>query len=206
MEEHTDDNTNGELRTDAVSNVYAEALMEMAEATGEVQSITDEVEELGRLLRTEPGLRRLITTKTLSQEARRQLIDRIFKDHVSDVVYRFLQVVNEKDRLASLPAITKAFAELAAQRKGIVEADIWVPDTLPQAQVDRIAEGLAKALDAHEVVVHQYEDPSLIGGLKIRVGDKLIDASVAKQLKNLRHRLIQQGRAKARESDALREE
>jgi len=195
----------GERRTDAVSQVYAEALIEMAEAQGELQSISDEVDELSHLLKSQPDLVRLLSTRTLSHEQRSEVIDRVFKDQVHDVLFRFLHVVNDKDRLSALPAITRAFADQMAQRNGIVEADVWVPKLLAQDEIDLISEQLAKAVGANQVVVHQYKDHTLIGGLKIRIGDTLIDASVAKQLRQMRHRMIESGRMKAREMAAVAE-
>jgi F-type H+-transporting ATPase subunit delta len=203
--EFRDESENGELRTDAVSQVYAEALMEMAEATGELQSIADEVDELGQLLQSQPGLVRLLSTRTLSHEQRRESLERLFKDNVSNVLYKFLHVINDKGRLSALPAITRAFSEQMAQRNGIVEADVWVPKLMEQDQVDQIGERLAAAIGAQQVVVHQYKDHTLIGGLKIRVGDTLIDASVATQLRRMRQRMTEAGRAKARELTAVDE-
>jgi len=197
--------TNGEARVDAVSTVYAEALMEAAEATGELQSISDEVEELGNVLRGEPKLLALLNTRTLGHAQRRGMIERLFKDQLSDVLYRFLQVVNDKDRLSSLPGIVKAFSQQMAERNGIIEADVWVPTKLDTAQVETLSDRIASVFDAKQVVVHQYEDPSLIGGLKIRVGDTLIDGSVATQLRRLRRRMVERGRANARELSAIEE-
>jgi F-type H+-transporting ATPase subunit delta len=197
--EPAEEATDGQLRTDAVSKVYAEALMEMAEASGELQSMADEVEELGQLLKREPGLMGLLSSRTLSHEQRREMLQRLFQDQLSDVLYRFVQVVNDKNRLASLPAIVKAFGQQMAERNGIVEADIWVPKLLEQDQLDAMSERIASAFGAKQVVIHQYKDQSLIGGLKIRVGDTLIDGSVATQLRRMRRRMIESGREKARQ-------
>lgn len=195
----------GEARSDAVSNVYAEALLEAAEATGELDSISEEVASLGAVLRDQPQLKALLTAPSLNHADRRDLIDRVFKDNVSSVVYRFLRVVNDKHRLAALPGIVKAFSEMLAERQGIVEADVWVPTKLADDQLETVRERLARAFDAKQVVVHQYEDPSLIGGLKVRIGDTLIDGSVASQLRRLRRQMVARGREQARQLTAISE-
>jgi F-type H+-transporting ATPase subunit delta len=205
-ETEAEQSSNGELRTDAVSQVYAEALFEMAEASDELESVAQEVDELGRLLREETSLRGLLSSPALGEEARRALIERVFQGQVSDVLYRFMQVVNQKGRLSSLPGITRAFATLVAERKGIVEADVWAPQPLDQQQIDQLGQRLAKALGVSQVVPRVHKDTSLIGGLKIRVGDKLIDASLATQLKRLRQRMAHRGREQARELRSVEEE
>jgi F-type H+-transporting ATPase subunit delta len=194
-----------EVRTDAVSTNYAEALMESAEASGELESISAEVDQLAQLLSSEPRLMALLNTRTLSHADRRQMLERLFKEQLSDVLYRFIQVVNDKDRLASLPGILKAFAKQLAERNGILEADVWSPARLDEAQVETISDRLARAFGAKQVVVHQYEDPSLIGGIKVRVGDTLIDGSVASQLRRIRRRMIERGRENARQLTAIGE-
>ncbi|MEX0887272.1 MAG: ATP synthase F1 subunit delta [Phycisphaeraceae bacterium] len=187
-------------QTDAVDRAYARALFETGVEQGELEALADEMEELGDVIADQPELRRLITTPAIGVQQRVGLIDRLFKDRVSPTLYKFLQVVTRKGRLASLPGMVQAFAELMTDQRGLVEVDIFVADRLNEAQADDVANSIGRVL-GREVVLHQYVDPELIGGLKIRVGDKLIDGSVANQLKLLRQRLGRVGRDRAREAE-----
>ncbi len=108
-----------------------------------------------------------------------------------------MQVVNSKDRLASLAEIVVTYGQLVDRRNGIIEADVFVVSLLDDAEVQRISANLSDALGGN-VVLHQSVDPTLIGGLKLRIGDRLIDASVATQLKNMKKRITDEGREAAR--------
>lgn len=190
---------NGQLINDSVDRVYARALLEMAQERGRVDEVADEMDQLGELFKAEPQLRRLLSGRVLGKAERAASLQRLFEGRVSDTVYRFLQVLNQRDRLDKLPGIASAFADLVAEERGLIEVDIYVPQRLDATEAKEVAAALSKAL-GKEAVLHQYVDESLIGGLKIRVGDRLIDGSVATQLKLMRRRLIEAGREKARQA------
>lgn len=195
---------NGEMINDSVSRAYASALVELAEADGQLSEVADELEQLSELIAREPALKSLLSTRALSVSERAGAIERLFKGQVSELVYRFLQVVNQKDRINKLAGIIDAFGDVVAERKGIVEVDIHVASKLDDAQAQRVAQGIGQSL-GKEVALHQYVDEKLIGGLKIRIGDKLIDASVATQLKLMQRKLVAAGREKARQLVAASE-
>jgi F-type H+-transporting ATPase subunit delta len=189
------------FKTDAVSDVYAQALFELAKQAETLDAVGVEMEQLGRTLDGSPDLMRLISSRALSRDDRAGLIDRIFKDHVDPTVYKFLHVINRKDRLASLPAITASFADRLSEQRGIIEVDAYVAQRLESAEADRVAEAIGAAL-GKQVVLHQYVDESLIGGLKVRIGDQMIDGSVATKLAKMKRDLIAAGREKARQQVA----
>jgi F-type H+-transporting ATPase subunit delta len=179
------------------ARVYAQALLEMADEKGALDETASEVEQLQELLASQPDLTALMSTPALGAAERRELIERVFKGRVSDTTYKFLQVVNDKGRLAALPGILASFEDLLDQRRGIVEVDAYVAQRLDPAEAEQVARRIGAAL-RKEVVLHQYVNPDLIGGLVLRVGDQLIDGSVATQLKLMRQRLIEAGRNRAR--------
>ncbi|MEX0653180.1 MAG: ATP synthase F1 subunit delta [Phycisphaeraceae bacterium] len=184
--------------TDAVDRAYAKALFEMGEAQGLLDTLADEVDQFGELINEQPDLRRLLAGRTLAAHERTAMLERMFQGNVSDLLYRFLQVVNRKGRLSSLPGIVQAFADLMTEQRGLIEVDAFVAVRMDEKQASDVAATLGRQLKK-EVVLHQYVDPELIGGIKLRLGDQIIDGSVATQLRLLRQRMIAAGRAKARQ-------
>ena len=122
--------TDAELRMDSVSRVYAQALLALAQPQGQADAMADEVGELLALIDREPQLGKLLSSRTLNSAERAGLIENLFKDKISDVLYRFLQVVNRKDRLGSLVGIFTAYRELAAEARGETDVDIYVAQAL----------------------------------------------------------------------------
>jgi F-type H+-transporting ATPase subunit delta len=183
--------------TDSIERVYAQALLELARTEGRIDEVRDELNAIAGLLDSEPGLAKLIDSRVLRSESLAQSLKHLFAGKVSDVLYRFLQVLNAKGRLSSLPGVIRAFGQLVEAEHGVVEVQAFVAAELGEQQASLVASNIGKVL-GKRVVLKQHVDPSLIGGLKLRVGDRLIDGSAATQLKILKERITEQGREKAR--------
>lgn len=186
---------------DSVGQTYALALLQLAEESGDVEVVSGQLDELGRLLQTEIDLCRLLESRVLSVVERRGVIERIFKDQMVDVLYRFLQVVNQKNRLHHLPKIITAFAALLDERRGVVNVDAHVAVPLDEAGARGVADAIGTSLGGKQIVLRQHVDPSLIGGLKIQIGDELIDASVSSRLRTMQRKLVAVGHEQARAWD-----
>lgn len=191
------------FKSNVVSGVYAQALFELAEQAGTLEVIAGQLDQIGRILAGQPDLVRLISNRAMGRDDRAGLIDRLFKDKVDDTLYRFLRVLNDKSRLAELPSLTAAFADLMLQKRGVVEAQVFVAQPLEPAEADRIATSIGRVL-GKEVLLQTQVDPSLIGGLAMRIGDRMIDGSVATKLANMKRDLIAAGREHARRQVAVR--
>lgn len=191
-----------EQRTDSVSRVYAQALLELAQAGGSVDDVAQEAGELLSMLSREPDLNKLLSSRALNASQRSALVEKLFKGKVSDVFYRFLQVVNRKDRLGSLEGIIGTYGLLVAEAKGELDVDVFVAQALTDEAGRGVAESIGQAV-GKRIHLHQHIDPELIGGLKVRVGDRLIDGSVATQLKIMKRKLVEAGREQARRGTQL---
>ncbi|MEM7625155.1 MAG: ATP synthase F1 subunit delta [Planctomycetota bacterium] len=183
--------------TDAVGRVYAQALVELAETEGQLDAVAEEVADLAALLESDTDLQRLIDNPIIDRGARAGMVERLFEGKVSGLLYKFLRVVNQKDRLAALPGICAAFNTMMAKRRNQLDVDAYVAQPMDGATASRVADGLGSSL-GKQVNLVQHVDESLIGGLKLRIGDRMIDASVQSQLQRLEQQLIAAGREKAR--------
>lgn len=178
-----------ELKTDAVGRVYAQSLIELAQDAGEVDAIAEEV--AGLLPLVEPGgeLYLLVTNPAISTDERSKIVSRVFEGKVSDLLYRFLQVVASKGRLGSLQTILGGYLMLVTEARGLINVDAYVATAMDADTAARVAEQIGNSL-GKQVTLRQHVDESLIGGLKIKVGDKLIDASVASQLNQMKRNMM----------------
>jgi len=183
--------------TNTIERVYAQALLEMAVAAKIQDLIGEQLQQLADLLAAEPDLGRLLSSRLLSRAERADSIQRMFDGHLDDLLYRFIQVINAKHRLDQLPGVARAYATLLDEHRDIEQVDAYVAAALPSHEAEEIASAIGAAISKH-VVMRQHVEPSLIGGLKVRVRDQLYDGSVAAQLKMIRRRLIKAGREQAR--------
>ena len=183
-----------------LDQTYAAALWELAQEAGDgtVADVVDQMRRIGALAEQQPDLVRLLSTQILSTQQRSQIIDQVFKGRVDDLIHRFIQILNSKSRLDHLTGIVAAFARLVDEQRGVVEVDAYVAHRLDDDAAKNVAIGIGRAI-GKQVQLHQHVDGSLIGGLKLRIGDQLIDGSVASQLRIIGQQIVVAGREKARQ-------
>jgi len=185
----------------SVAAVYGEALYELAEQAGEIDAVAEEVAALAELLDQQPELTRLLASEAIASEAQRQSLRRVFEGQVGDLLWRFIQVVHQKGRFAELGGLLRAFLRIRDERAGVIEVEAWVAGEHDAAT---LAQDLGGALGGG-VKLHAHRDDALIGGLKIRIGDRVLDGSVATRLRLLRRHLVDVGRRQAREAAGAEE-
>lgn len=185
---------------DALARVYAAALFDLATAQGgqsAVEHTLAELEDILELARTEPAFGEFLASRILAAESRGRSLERILTGRVSDLTRNFLLTLNSKGRLASLPGIVAAFDEKVQEAYGRVEVDVYTASPISPEDLSSIRERLRATL-GKDPIVHPYTDRAMIGGLKLQIGDQLIDASIATRLRKMRDRLNQDGLAKLR--------
>ena len=186
---------------DAVARVYAQSLLELADAAGGDEKIVETSAELMaimEIIRSDESTAEFLRSPIIEREKRAAAIRRIFEGRVSDLILRFMLVLNGKGRLGEFGAMATAYDQLVNKRLGRVEVDVYtVEGRLETDELAVVAEKV-KARFGQDPVFHQYADASMIGGLVLRVGDQLIDGSVRGQLRRMREELLAGGSAKIR--------
>ena len=197
---------------DALARLYARSLFELARdggPTGPTSGVNHsaaehaiaatlaELNDLLEIAKTDARFSEFLSSRILPPKARGQSLRNILKGRVSDLTLRFVLVLNAKDRLSHLPPIVAAFDELVQKHFGRVEVDVYTAAPAGEADLEAIRTRL-KGVLGKEPVIHSYVEPSMVGGLKLQIGDQLIDASIAGRLRKLRDRLSNDGAAEVR--------
>lgn len=185
---------------DALSRLYAASLFEMAQQEGgqaRIEEVHAELEEILELTRRDPAFGEFLSSRVVPAAERGVSLKNIFKGRVSDLTHAFLQIVNQKDRLSHLPAITASFDEIIQHAFGRVEVDVYTAAPLDQEELSSIKSRLQAVL-GKPPVIHAYVEPTMIGGVKMQIGDQLIDASIAAELRRMKDRLSTHGAAELR--------
>lgn len=185
---------------DALAHVYARSLYELAEQAGGLDKIFEvgaELEQICELARADKAFAEFLGSPIIAKGRRGEALGSIFRDQVTDLTLRFLLVVNEKGRLGHLEPINSAFDQLVQAAHDRVEVDVFTAQPIDAGEQQAIADRI-KAAIGKEPVLHPYTDPGMIGGIKLRIGDRLIDGSVATRLRRLRHTMHSSGGAAVR--------
>ena len=189
-----------QAKPDALANVYAKSLYHEAFAEGgrqKVEAIQGQLEDFLELTRQDKALNEFLASRVIPAAQRGAALHKALEGSVDDLLRRFLLVLNDKARLAHLIPIAAAYDQVVQQQFGRVEVDVITAAPLEQSSVGAVRERLGSAL-GKEVVVHTYTDATMIGGVKFRIGDQLIDASVQTSLRKVRDQLANQGTSAVR--------
>ena len=129
---------------------------------------------------------------------RSEALSAIFTNKVTDLALRFLLVLNNKGRLDHLRQIEVAYAQLVQEALGRVEVNVFTPRAVDETSLQTIKRNVQEML-GKEPVLHTHVDPSMLGGVKLRIGDQLIDGSVATKLRRLSESVQSKGSMAIRE-------
>jgi F-type H+-transporting ATPase subunit delta len=168
---------------------YARALLDLANEKNQAEPIGQEMAELAKVIEGNKSLASFLADPGISAGDRTRLIDKVFKGRVSQLVMNLMGVLNSKGRLGLLHGVAEAYHELLDEQLGNVEVDVTVAHRLDQPALEQVRQRISQALKKN-AVVHQYVDEKIIGGIVVRVDDKLIDASVKSQLESMKRQLL----------------
>ena len=168
---------------------YASALMEEVEARREMDATAADLSMIGSMLEGSRELRRLLASPVITGQKKMQVFDALLKKRVSDTTLMFVRLLISKHRGDLLPEIVEQFSVLRDAKLGIVQAEVRSAVGVTVAQRDT----LQKQLDHYtgkKVNLLIEVAPELKGGLLVRIGDTVLDASVRRQLELLRDRFV----------------
>ena len=185
---------------DDIARVYAESLFQLAEKAGGmtlVQTIGAEFAALADAVTSDRRFAEFLKTPVIDAKTREASLKRALAPAISDLLLRFLLVVNRKGRSGSIESIALAYDSLLQEKLGKVEVDVWTAGALGE-DARRVIQQRVSAAIGKDAVLHAYVDPAMIGGIKLRIGDRLVDGSVASRLRSLHSTLVETGGADVR--------
>jgi F-type H+-transporting ATPase subunit delta len=167
---------------------YATALFRAAKRAGEVQTISDDLRALSRLLRTSPNLKNFMESPQVLEGDKKKLIASSLKPSISEVLFSFLLLVIEKHRIGYLLSMAEEFDRLVKEDQGILEARLITARSLDETLLDQFRQELEE-ITGKRVEIETGVEPRLIGGVVVMVGGKVIDWSIRHQLDQLKEQM-----------------
>ena len=176
-----------------VAERYAGSLYELAAESKQLQAVEKDFVAIEKMIAASPELTRLIESPVFSADEQLRAISAIAdKAGIKGVTGNFLRVVAKNRRLFAIPAIIAAFRAKAAEARGEVAADVTSAHALTAAQQTEL-KGALKSVAGKDVVINLTVDPSLLGGLVVKIGSRQIDTSLRTKLNSLKLALKEVG-------------
>jgi F-type H+-transporting ATPase subunit delta len=170
-----------------VSGRYATALFELARDEKSVDAILADLNQFDALLSDSADLRRLVRSPVFSAEVQMKALDAVMdKAGISGTSAKFLRVLTANRRLFAVSDMIRAFRALVANFKGEATAEVTVAEQLNDRNLDALKAAL-QAVTGKDVALNVKVDPSIIGGLVVKLGSRMVDSSLRTKLNSIKH-------------------
>ena len=176
-----------------VSGRYATALFELARDEKSVDAVKADLDRFDAMLADSADLKRLVRSPVFSSDAQSRALSAVLdKAGISGISANFLKILTTNRRLFAVDQVIRAFRALVAKFKGEATADVTVAEKLSDKNLDALKTAL-KSVTGKDVSLNVNVDPSIIGGLVVKLGSRMVDSSLRTKLNSIKHAMKEAG-------------
>ncbi len=176
-----------------VSGRYATALFELARDEKSIDAVLADLNKFDALLSDSADLKRLVRSPVFSAEVQMKALDAVMdKAALSGTPAKVLRVLTANRRLFAVADVIRAFRALVANFKGEATAEVTVAEQLNDKNLDALKAAL-KSVTGKDVALNVKVDPSIIGGLVVKLGSRMVDSSLRTKLNSIKHAMKEAG-------------
>jgi F-type H+-transporting ATPase subunit delta len=173
-----------------VAKRYAKALFEVAKEKDIISKVEEELKSVVSAIRDHADLQKFLNHPNIGASAKTDLLKQIFEGKVSEPVWNTLRILIDRGREDILGTLVVDYVKIANEALGQASATVYSPIALSEAQISEIAAKFSK-LTGKTIRVETVIEPKLLGGIQVRIGDRLYDGSLAGRLDRLSKSLNQ---------------
>lgn len=173
-----------------VSTTYGEALFELAVEENKVDVFAEEIASVRDILAQNVDFSKFMNHPRILKEEKIQVLENVFKGRISDELTGFLTLLVTKDRYGDIQAILDYFIGEVKKYKGIGIAYVTTTEVLNDSQKAQIERRLLETASYQQMEMHYSQDESLIGGMVVKIGDRVVDSSIKTKLNDLQRQLL----------------
>jgi len=176
-----------------VSGRYATALFELARDEKSIEAVKADLDKFDAMLSESADLKRLVRSPVFAADAQLKALSAVLdKAGISGVAANFLKVLTSNRRLFAVTDVIRAFGALVAWFKGEASAEVTVAEPLSDKNLDALKAAL-KQVSGKDVTLNVKVDPSIIGGLVVKLGSRMVDSSLRTKLNSIKHAMKEAG-------------
>nr|WP_233285604.1 F0F1 ATP synthase subunit delta [Bradyrhizobium acaciae] len=176
-----------------VSGRYATALFELARDEQSVDQVRADLDKFDAMLNDSADLKRLVRSPVFSADAQLKALTVVLdKAGISGTSAKFLKVLTANRRLFAIADVIRAYRALVAKFKGEATAEVTVAEQLSDKNLDALKTAL-KSVTGKDVALNVKVDPSIIGGLVVKLGSRMVDSSLRTKLNSIKNAMKEAG-------------
>lgn len=179
-----------------IHEIYSDVMFELAEETGRIEEVMEDLQAVAKLLADEPDFMTLLTSPKLKEDEKVRMIRRVFGGRVNPLTLDFLSVLARRNRVSFLNGIAGRYEDLYDVLRNRKRVEVTLAKAPTEDELTRLRADLKEAIAA-EVKLTVRVDPTIIGGIVIRKGDQVIDNSVKYILDRTVNTILSHSRDKA---------
>lgn len=173
----------------AVALRYAESLFDLAKELDQVEAYSKDIDLVETVFNSDPSFVPFFSHVLIEDEAKCALLDKSFKGEVSDYVVNFLKLLVRKRRMRYVMEIMEAFKTLTNDYFGILEGILYANYDISETEVKEVEDALSKK-ENKTIHLRVVNDPSLIGGIKVEINNRVFDGSIKNKVELLKKELL----------------
>ena len=176
-----------------VSGRYATALFELARDEKSIDAVKADLDRFATMLNESEDLKRLVRSPVFAADVQQKALAAVLdKAGITGISANFLRVLTANRRLFAVADAIRAFSALVAKFKGEASADVTVAEPLSDKNLDALKSAL-HAISGKDVTLNVKVDPSIIGGLVVKLGSRMVDSSLRTKLNSIKHAMKEAG-------------
>ena len=177
------------MREPTIARNYAETLLELAQGAGDLRGWGEMIESVANAMDTDRRLRMFLESPRLSAGQKNDIIQKAYGATLPRNFVRFLQALVSHRRQMLIPLIAHEYNDLVDRVEGRVHASVTVAREPDDSDRNVVTTQLKRAL-GKDIVAHFHVNPTILGGVVVRVGDTVLDGSVRRRLATLKSRML----------------
>ncbi|RJP64887.1 MAG: ATP synthase F1 subunit delta [Candidatus Abyssobacteria bacterium SURF_17] len=176
------------MKVDPIVSAYAESLFRVATAEGVADRVEEELHDLERLYQTSYELKEFINNPTVKAEGKKNALTELMGDKLSRVTLNHMNLLVDQDRGRMFPKVAEEYYRLSSAVRAKVSAEVITAVPISDGALEQLGVQLKK-LTRKDVYLRTRVDESIIGGVVVKVGDKVLDGSVRSKLAQMRKQM-----------------
>ncbi len=177
------------MRERTIARNYAEALFQAGEQAGETERYADLIEALAGAIRSDDHIREVLVSPRVPKPTKHQILTRALSHYAPERFIKFLGAVVKRGRQGIMVAISEEYLSLVDRKLNRIHAGVVLARE-PDVEFQELIRRKLSEVFGKEVIAHYRADPEILGGLIVRIGDRIMDGSVRRRMTSLRRQLL----------------
>lgn len=177
------------MSNSAIAKRYALALFQLAKEKQLLDQLESELRVVKEVVKNNPALETVLKSPKLSNEKKKEILTEAFAD-VNTYLKNTMMILVDRHREDQISDLADHFIELANEERGIAEAKVYSTRPLTEAERQALSVAFAKKVNKSSLRIENIVDSNLLGGVKLRIGNRIFDGSLSGKLERLERKLL----------------